>query len=84
MSKVKLSQGEISGIRLVADALVVRGLMRDVLSQYSNHPNLPQDFESRLRMTAPKLFEAEMALQNQINEVRKVWIEYLEESLKDV
>ncbi len=70
----KLTQGEISGIRLIADTFVVRDLMKNVLAP--NGVDI-ESLEIHLRHKTPKLFAAEVELQEQIQDVRKFWIESL-------
>ncbi len=70
----ELTQGEIAGIRLIADMFVVRELMKNVLA-----PNGvdAKELEAHLIKKTPKLFLAEVELQKQIQDVRKYWLKAL-------
>lgn len=70
----KLTQGEKDGIRLIADVFVVRELMKNVLTP--NGIDI-EGLEAHLKKRTPKLFSAEVELQQQIKDVRQYWFEAL-------
>ncbi|MGK4302786.1 hypothetical protein ACSMFS_02740 [Shewanella xiamenensis] len=72
MARAKLNQGEIAGIRLLADFFVVSGLI-DVLAEDQRlHQHIPK-LKQQLNKSVPKVFAAEVELQKQIKEVREYW-----------
>lgn len=74
---LSLNQGEIDGIRLLADLFVIRDLQKNVLSRHDVVKPHISELESKLKNSVPKVFLAEMELQKQINEVRETWIKLL-------
>ncbi len=70
----KLTQGEIDGIRLVADMLVVRDVIKNVLVPSGVDIN---ELEAHTSKEAPKLLLTEIELEKQLQDVRKYWIETL-------
>ncbi|HHP0485777.1 TPA: hypothetical protein ACRZ4F_002304 [Vibrio harveyi] len=79
--QLKLTKGEIAGIRLVADIYVVKELAEHLESKYPEMGNLPKDRQliSYLKDRIPKLESGEAELARQISLVRKQWIQQIKE-----
>lgn len=74
MAQAKLNQGEIAGIRLLADLFVIRDLEKNVLAKNEHVKPHIKALEQRLKKTVPKVFAAEAELQKQIHLVRAQWL----------
>ncbi len=76
MARAKLNKGEIAGIRLLADLFVISDLKKNVLSKHEGMtPELLLKLTNDLKSQCPKVFAAEIELQKQIKEVRKIWLD---------
>ncbi len=74
MAQAKLNQGEIAGIRLLADLFVIRDLEKNVLGKNEHVKPHIKELEQRLKKSVPKVFAAEAELQKQISLVRAQWL----------
>lgn len=77
MARAKLNQGEVAGIRLIADLFVLRELKMNVLAKNMHFKIHLNELEEHLKTCAPKVFAAEEELQKQINLVKDYWIAQL-------
>ncbi|MFB2661808.1 hypothetical protein [Shewanella mangrovisoli] len=78
MARAKLNQGEVAGIRLIADLFVIRELEKNVLGKNEHIKPHIKELEQRLKKSVPKVFAAEAELQKQISLVRAQWLRELE------
>lgn len=76
----KLTQGEIKGIRLLADVFVIRDLQRNVLAKSEPFKPYLEGLESNLKERIPDVFTAEKEFKKQLDEVRQYWLDELTKS----
>jgi len=70
----KLTKGQIEGIRLVADYLVIGDITDKVMSKMMTEQELTA-FREHIKKSSPMPFAAGAELNLQIKEVRAEWVE---------
>ncbi|EMF7386099.1 hypothetical protein V8073_005204 [Vibrio parahaemolyticus] len=74
----KLTKGEIQGIRLIADVFVLNDLLKNFFAKDADMKDHVEELSKSVKKACPKFELAQQELQNQIQEVRNVWISELE------
>lgn len=73
----KLTKGQIEGIRLLADALVIEYIAKNVFAKNPALAPHTESFRSYMRANVPEPFAAQAELEHQIKLVRSIWLEQL-------
>ncbi len=71
----KLTEGELQGIRLMADLFTVSGIAKHLEEVDATWPFAAKGLMEHVKKTNPKIALAESEFQKQIKDVRRIWLE---------
>jgi hypothetical protein len=77
----QLSKGEKDGIRLIADYLVIKDIIKNVFKKQQGFEVFAKEYEAFTKEKVPAPFLAGEELEKQIEEVRQQWLKMLSDDI---